>query len=108
MSCITPVNVGSALVVAGLGVCLVPALTVLAADHARKAVRLDEINLESRRIVAMVPSQYLRIAPYSGFQQALQDAGKSIRLPRVEPMPPFISGIASKPLLVPVAPERDR
>ncbi len=78
------------LVAAGLGVCVVPALTVLVGDHVRKGVRLYEIGLETRRIVAMVPSQYLRVAPYGAFITALQNVGQSIAMPTVSPMPPFI------------------
>ena len=78
------------LVAAGLGVCVVPALTVLVGDQVRKGVRLYEIGLEPRRIVAMVPSQYLRVAPYGAFIAALQNVGQSIAMPMVSPMPPFI------------------
>ena len=82
------------LVASGLGVCVVPALTALAGDHARKGVRLYAINLEPRRIVAMVPSQYLRVPPYAAFLAALQSAGQSIAMPAIAPMPPFIAGAA--------------
>jgi DNA-binding transcriptional LysR family regulator len=92
------------LVVAGLGVCVVPALTVLVGNHARQGVRLYEINLESRRIVAMVPSQYLRVAPYTAFLSALQSVGQTIQLPMVEPMPPFIAKLIDRlPLPVDLA-----
>ena len=84
------------IVSAGLGVCVVPALTLLVGDHARKGVRLYEINLEVRRIVAMVPSQCLRVAPYGAFLTALQTVGKAIQLPPIEPMPRFISDATTK------------
>ena len=84
------------LVDSGLGVCVVPALTALVGDHLRQGVRLYEINLEARRIVAMVPSQYLRVPPYAAFLSALQSAGQSITLPRIDPMPPFIAALADR------------
>ncbi len=83
------------LVASGIGVCVVPALTALAGDHARKGVRLYAIDLEPRRIVAMVPSQYLRVAPYAAFLSTLQAVGQSIAMPAVAPMPPFIAGPAA-------------
>ena len=82
------------LVAAGLGVCVVPALTLLAGSDLRRGIRLYAINLESRRIVAMVPSQYLRIAPYGAFLSALQTAGQNIKLPPISPMPPFVARLS--------------
>ena len=78
------------LVVAGLGVCVVPALTVLEGAHVWPGLRLYHINLEPRRIVAMVPSQYRHAAPYGAFLTALQEVGKAVSLPQIAPMPPFI------------------
>ncbi len=78
-------------VAAGYGVCVVPALTALVGGQVRHGIRLYDINLEARRIVAMVPSQYLRVAPHGAFLAALQTVGKSIALPRIDPMPPFIA-----------------
>ena len=83
------------LVAAVLGVCVVPALTALAGGEARKGIRLHAINLEPRRIVAMVPSQYLRIAPYGTFLTALQTVGQEVRLHPVRPVPPFIADAAA-------------
>lgn len=79
------------LVASGIGACVVPALTARMGDHARKGVKLYAINLEPRRIVAMVPTQYLRVSPYAAFLEALQAAGKSAAMPDVAPMPPFIA-----------------
>ncbi|MBC7739215.1 MAG: LysR family transcriptional regulator [Candidatus Saccharibacteria bacterium] len=79
------------LVATGLGVCVVPALTVLEGNTVRPGVRLYHINLEPRRIVAMVPSQYRHAAPYSAFLTALQEVGKTVTLPQIDPMPPFIA-----------------
>ncbi|MGV8984787.1 MAG: LysR family transcriptional regulator [Cypionkella sp.] len=79
------------MVSSGLGVCVVPALSALAGGQMRKGVRLYTIDMEPRRIVAMVPSQYLRVAPYGAFLSALQSAGQSAEIPKVEPMPPFVA-----------------
>jgi DNA-binding transcriptional LysR family regulator len=84
------------LVATGLGVCVVPALTVLAGSEARRGVRLYQINFEPRRIVAMVPSQYVRLAPYGSFLTALQTAGRQIVLPPVDPVPPFLAGVGAR------------
>jgi DNA-binding transcriptional LysR family regulator len=82
------------LVAAGMGSCVVPALTALVGDHAHKGVRLYRINLEPRRIVAMVPSQYLRVAPYGAFLAAMQEVCREISLPPIEDMPRFIADAA--------------
>ena len=84
------------LVAEGLGICVVPALTVLVGDQPRKGVRLYAIDLEPRRIVAMVPAQYMRVAPYGAFLAALQSVGERILLPSIAPMPPFIAVAASR------------
>ncbi len=81
------------LVAAGLGVCVVPALTVLAGSENRRGISLYAIDMEPRRIVAMVPSQYLRIAPYGTFLSALQAGGAGVKLPKINPVPPFLAGL---------------
>ncbi|MBC7736583.1 MAG: hypothetical protein H7245_04995 [Candidatus Saccharibacteria bacterium] len=85
---------------------MVPALTVLAGSDlagsdlaksgARRGVRLYQINFEPRRIVAMVPSQYVRQAPYGSFLTALQAAGQRIALPHVEPVPQFLAEFGAR------------
>jgi DNA-binding transcriptional LysR family regulator len=85
------------LVAAGLGVSVVPALTTLAGGGTHKGIRLYAVDLEPRRIVAMVPSQYLRIAPYEPFLTALQSVGQGIQLHPVRPIPPFIAAAAAGP-----------
>ena len=79
------------LVAGGLGVCVLPALTALVGGQVRPGIRLYTINLEARRIVAMVPSQYLRIAPYGAFLSVLQEIGSATLLPGIEPIPRFIA-----------------
>jgi len=44
--------------------------------------------------VAMVADQYLRIAPFKGFIEALQAAGRNIVLPPMKPWPEQIAAPA--------------
>lgn len=82
------------LVASGAGVCVLPALTALVGDHPRNGVRLYATYLEERRIVAMVPSQYLRVPHYAALLAALQAAGKRIAMPPVAPIPAFLAMLA--------------
>ena len=79
------------LVSAGLGVCVVPTLTALAGAELRAGISLYQINFEPRRIVAMVPWQYLRVPLYARFLTALQSMGQSIALPAVGQLPPVLA-----------------
>jgi len=79
------------LVRGGHGVCLVPALSAVVDDGAREGVRLYRMGIEPRRIVAMIPSHYRRLEQYSALIDALQAAGKRVKLPAMKPVPPFIS-----------------
>ena len=78
------------LVRAGTGICLAPALSTIMGTSAPDGLRLYRVNAPSRRIVALVPSQYRRLEPYSTLLDTLQDAGRSIRLPEILPTPPFL------------------
>ncbi|MGQ0611821.1 MAG: LysR family transcriptional regulator [Paracoccaceae bacterium] len=82
------------LVASGAGICVLPALTALVGGPPRAGVRLYSIGLEERRIVAMVPSHYLRVPHYGAFLAALQSAGQRIALPPVAPTPAFLQGLA--------------
>jgi hypothetical protein len=42
----------------------------------------------------MVANQYLRIAPFKGFIEALQAAGRNIVLPPMKPWPKLIEAAA--------------
>jgi DNA-binding transcriptional LysR family regulator len=76
---------------AGLGVGVVPALSVagVAGEHGA-GVTLHETGLPARRIVAMMPAQYRRHGTHSAFIAALRDAGQAVRLPEALPLPPFV------------------
>jgi DNA-binding transcriptional LysR family regulator len=79
-----------ALVRAGAGICLAPALSTIVGTSAPDGVKLYRVNAPSRRIVALVPSQYRRLEPYSSLLDTLQDCGRATRLPDILPTPPFL------------------
>ena len=80
-------EVAISLVRARLGVCLVPSLAACGAC----GMTLYATDRPCRQTVAVVPSQYQRVEPYSAFLAALRDAGAAMRMPPIEPMPPFIA-----------------
>lgn len=79
-----------AMVEAGLGVALVPAL---AAWHRQRP--LFEVDLWaapgfSRPIIALVPPQYVRLRPFGPFLDALQQASLALSMPVLGASPPFL------------------
>ena len=76
---------------AGLGVCIVPALTFAEGGLPTTGLRLYHTGLEARRIVALYPSQYQSIAPYTSMIQALVTASADVVLPVTDPTPAFIT-----------------
>jgi DNA-binding transcriptional LysR family regulator len=78
------------LVRAGFGVSLVPALTVLPAAGSLDGIKLFATDHGSRRTVAVLADQYLRLAPYKQLVEALQVAGRNVVLPPILPMPRLI------------------
>lgn len=84
-------EVALSLVRSGLGVALVPALTAHPKHEDLGGITLYAVNQPKRRIVALVPSQYARVEPYSVFLAALQEAGRRITLPPIESAPPFLA-----------------
>jgi DNA-binding transcriptional LysR family regulator len=78
------------LVRAGLGVSLVPALTALLARGSLDGIKLFATDHGSRRIVAVLADQYLRLTPYKQLIEALQVAGRNVVLPPILPMPRLI------------------
>jgi len=83
-------EVAIGLVRAGLGVCLAPAISTVAGAGALDGVRLYKVQSPPRHIVAMVPSQYRRLEPYSTLLETLQDVGASFVAPTLEATPPFL------------------
>lgn len=85
-------EVAVAMVRAGLGVCLAPALSCFAGDTLLPGIRLYDVALGiPRPLVALVPSQYRHLAPYSALIEALQDVARHRVRPRIGPLPPFLA-----------------
>ncbi len=84
-------EVALSMVRAGLGVCLVPSLAVYDACCGSGGMNLYATDRPARRTVAIVPSQYQRVEPYSSFLEALRQAGSAVRMPPIRPMPPFLA-----------------
>jgi DNA-binding transcriptional LysR family regulator len=78
------------LVRAGFGVSLVPALTAFPATGSLDGIKLFATDHGTRRTVAMLADQYLRLTPYKELVEALQVAGRSVVLPPISPMPRLI------------------
>jgi DNA-binding transcriptional LysR family regulator len=78
------------LVRAGLGVSLVPALTAFPVGGSLQGINLFATDHGSRRTVAILADQYLRLTPYKQLVEALQIAGRSVVLPPILPMPQLI------------------
>lgn len=72
---------------AGLGVCIVPALSVGAAP----GLRLYHAGMEPRRIVALIQPAQHRSGRHAPVIAALQAAGRALRLPSISPLPPLLS-----------------
>jgi DNA-binding transcriptional LysR family regulator len=78
------------LVRAGAGICLAPALSTIVGEATLDGIKLYRVNAQMRRIVALVPSQYRRLEPYSTLLDTLQRVGSEVGLPAMLPTPPFL------------------
>jgi len=74
---------------AGIGVCIAPTLAFCDGAGSAEGLRLYDVGMEPRRIVALYPSQYHASDLYRSLLAALVEAGAMVHLPQVEPMPPF-------------------
>ncbi|MCW5714318.1 MAG: LysR family transcriptional regulator [Bauldia sp.] len=83
-------EVALGMVQAGLGVCLVPALTAFDGHKLVGGVRLYRSAEPDRSLVALLPGQYIRAEPYRSFLKALEEAGKAIDLKGILDTPPFL------------------
>jgi DNA-binding transcriptional LysR family regulator len=80
-----------AMVRAGLGVCLAPALSCFAGDALVSGIRLYEVTLDiPRPLVALVPTQYRHVAPYSALIETLREVATGQVRPKVGSVPPFL------------------
>lgn len=87
-------EVAVAMVRAGLGVCLAPALSCFAGDSVLRGIRLYDVALGiPRPLVALVPSQYRHLAPYSALIDSLRDVAHDQVRPIIGPVPPFLKAI---------------
>lgn len=81
------------LVRAGLGVSIVPLMSVVQSGQLLPGLRAYRVDLQPRHLVAMMTSQYIRQEPYARFVAILRDHGQALALalPAPESMPPFIA-----------------
>jgi len=79
-----------ALVEAGLGVAQMPLLTVEQGPRLTARVRVYDAGIGPRRMVAVVPSQYLHLRPHAALLCELEAAGRELALPVPDPAPPFV------------------
>jgi hypothetical protein len=79
------------LVRASFGVCLVPALAALQIADSLDGIALYATDHGNRHTVAIIADQYLRLAPYKTLVEALQRAGRKLKLPRILPKPLLIA-----------------
>jgi len=79
------------LVRGGVGVSIVPLLSVVQGGQLLKGIRVYTVDIEPRRIVAMLPAQYLRQEPYTRLIALLREHGSRFVLPTPEAMPPFVA-----------------
>ncbi len=85
------------MVEAGVGVALVPALAVRVGRDCPFDISVYRTDLPVRRIVALIPSQYVRVQPYAAFLDALQQAGAGVQMPAIAAMPPFLGAKQDAP-----------
>jgi hypothetical protein len=67
-----------------------PALTAFLVEGSLEGIELFATDHGNRSTVALLPDQYLRLAPYKGFVEALQLAGRDVAMPPILPMPHLI------------------
>ena len=86
-------EVALSMVQEGLGVAVVPALTATVGPGRSFDVTLYRTTLPDREIVALTPSQYVRVEPYASFLKVLEEAGKQLGLPTLQGVPPLMEGL---------------
>ena len=83
------------MVQSGRGVAVVPALAArLGGKKLDFDVNLYKTNLPVRKIISLIPSQYIRIEPYKSFIEALLYTGKNIQLPKINKVPPILESLS--------------
>jgi len=77
--------------VSRLSLCVVRALSAQRSAGIRDGVRLFAIDLDTRRIVALLPVHYVRLVPYADVLASLERTAKAAQLKGAAPMPPFVA-----------------
>jgi len=83
-------EVALSMVQEGLGVAVVPALTATVGPDRSYDVDLYRTTLPDREIVALTPSQYVQVEPFSSFLRVLGEAGGDLMLPKILDIPPIL------------------
>ncbi|MBL26031.1 MAG: carbonate dehydratase [Rhodospirillaceae bacterium] len=86
-------EVALSMVQEGLGVAVVPALTACVGADQSYDVTLYRTSLPDRRLVALTPSQYVRVEPFASCLRHLRETGDDIALPHIEPGPPLMKAL---------------
>ena len=88
-------EVALSMVQSGRGVAIVPALAArLGGKKIDFDVNLYKTNLPQRKIISLIPSQYVRIEPYKSFIDSLVATGKNMQLPKANPVPPILESLS--------------
>jgi DNA-binding transcriptional LysR family regulator len=87
-------EVALSLVQAGLGVALVPALAALLGPGRTFDATFYRVPMPERKLVALAPTQFLRLDLYSRFLTTLQEVAAEVESPKIEPTPPFLKNSA--------------
>ena len=74
----------------GLGVCLAPALSVAPASLSTAGVRLYDVSVAPRQILAIVPAQYAHQETTREVLDELLRAAAGVTHPEIAPEPPFL------------------
>jgi len=90
VACVRQYETALALVEAGHGTALVPLGAAVDGGRLLFRVRLYAVPDMERRLVALFPSQYGHLRPWSVLLEALREAGRTLRLLAPHPPPPFI------------------
>ena len=72
---------------------VVPALTACVGADQSYDVTLYRTSLPDRRLVALTPSQYVRVEPFASCLRHLRETGDDIALPHIEPGPPLMKAL---------------
>ncbi len=83
-------EVALSMVQEGLGVAVVPAMTAIIGPDKSFDVTLYRTKLPDRDIVALTPSQYVRVEPYACFLKVLSEIGQQLTLPLLQDVPPLM------------------